>query len=66
MLIILEEWDPGRDIKLTPSPELIPATASFPPNPLVPSEASPVVHCILLSAYKNIAKVSFISLARIH
>jgi len=42
--------DPGIVIELTPSPALIPARASVPPNPLYPPEKSPVVHCILPSA----------------
>ena len=36
--------DPGTVMELIPSPVLIPARASIPPSPLVPSEASPVVH----------------------
>ena len=38
--------DPGTVIWLIPSPALMPARASVPPSPLVPPEASPVVHCI--------------------
>ena len=55
MLIMPEVNDPGMVIKLPLVPALIPARASFPPNPLLPQEsvsqvASPVVHCILFSS----------------
>ena len=45
-LMMLGVSDPGTVIWLIPSPTLIPARASVPPSPLIPSEASPVVHCI--------------------
>ena len=35
------------------SPALIPAIASFPPNPLTPPELSPVVHCIPPLLYRK-------------
>ena len=38
--------DPGMVIELMPSPALIPARASVPPNPFLPPEESPVVHCM--------------------
>ena len=46
MLTMLGVKDPGIVTKFTPSPALIPATASFPPNPPVPPELKAVVHCI--------------------
>ena len=46
IFIISGVCDPGIVIELIPSPALIPATASFPPNPLNPAEPSPVVHCM--------------------
>ena len=46
---MLEVNDPGIVTKFTPSPVSIPASAGVPPNPLLPPDASPVVHCILLS-----------------
>jgi len=58
--------DPGMVIELTPSPSLIPARASVPPSPSTPSEASPVVHHILPSAYRNIANDSNPVLAKTH
>ena len=50
--------DPGMVTELTPSPALIPARASVPPSPAIPSEESAVVHCIFPSAYRNITKES--------
>ena len=38
--------DPEMVTELTRSPALIPARASVPPSPLLPPEASPVVHCM--------------------
>ena len=52
--IILGVSDPGIVTKFSPSPALIPARASVPPSPSSPPEKSPVVHCILPSAYRNI------------
>jgi len=46
--------DPGIVIELIPSPALIPTRASVPPSPPFPPDLSPVVHCILPSAYRNI------------
>ena len=57
--------DPVMVTKLIPSPALIPARASLPPNPLVPV-ISPVVHCILPSAYRNITNDSTPLVARTH
>ena len=55
--MISGDSDPGRvkGGKSCALPKLIPATASVPPSPLLPPEASPVVHCILPWAYWNIA-----------
>ena len=47
--------DEGIMPKSVPSPLLKPIWAGFPPRPSVPPSASPVVHCISPSAYKNIA-----------
>ena len=58
--------DPGMASKVSPSPALIPATASVPPSPLCPRDPSPVVHCILPSAYRNIANDSTVLLASTH
>ena len=54
MLMIPDVSDPGRVIKVTPSPALIPARASVPYNPSIPPDLSPVVHSICPSAYRNI------------
>ena len=48
------------------SPLLNPTCAGIPPNPLMPPSASPVVHSISLSAYRNIAYDSFPSVASTH
>ena len=53
-------------VKPVPSPLLNPTCAGIPPNPLIPPSASPVVHWISLSAYKNIAYDSFPSVASTH
>jgi len=50
MLIMLGVSDPGIVIELVLSPALIPTRDSSPPSPLIPPEASPVVHCISPSA----------------
>ena len=55
MLMTLGVLEPGIVIELIPSPALIPASASVPPSPPDPPDVSPVVHCILPSAYRNIA-----------
>ena len=65
ILIILGVSDPVMLTKLTPSPALIPATASLPPNPLIPV-ISPVVQCILPSAYRNITNDSTPLVASTH
>ena len=65
ILIILGVSDPVMLAKLTPSPALIPATASLPPNPLAPV-ISPVVQCILPSAYRNITNDSIPLVASTH
>ena len=56
ILMIKGVCDPGIVIWLTPSPALIPARTSVPPSPSLPPEASPVVHGISPSAYRNITK----------
>ena len=66
MLIMLGVCDPGMVTKLKISPPLIPARASVPPNPLFPPELSPVVHCILPSAYRNITNDSTPLVASTH
>ena len=66
MLRMLGVSDPGMVMELIPSPALIPARASVPPNPLFPPEASPVVHWILRAGYKNITKDSAALVASIH
>ena len=53
-------------VKSVPSPLLNPTCAGIPPNPLTPPSVSPVVHCISLSAYRNIAYDSFPSVASTH
>ena len=58
--------DPGIVIELTPSPALIPARASVPLSPLYPPDLSPVVHCILPSAYRNITNDSTPLVASTH
>ena len=58
--------DPGIVTLLTPSPALIPARASVPLSPLIPPEASPVVHCISPSAYRNITNDSVKVVASTH
>ena len=58
--------DPGTVNDVTPSPAFIPARASVPPSPLDPPELSPVVHCILPSAYRNITNDSAPLVASIH
>ena len=50
--------DIGITPKSVPSPLLNPTWAGFPPRPLTPPSASPVVHCISPSAYKYMAYVS--------
>jgi len=65
MLIIVALPDSGT-IKLTLLLELNPTLAAFPPVPLTPLEASPVVHCIKPSAYKYIAKDSVPSVTNTH
>ena len=66
MLMTLGVLDPGIVIELTRSPALIPANASVPPSPSSPPELSPVVHCILPSAYKNITNDSTPLVASTH
>ena len=61
-----EVSDPGMVMKFSPSPASIPARASVPPSPLNPSELSPVVHCILPSAYRNITNDSTPLVASTH
>ena len=58
--------DPGIVMKFSPSPALIPARASVPPSPSSPPEKSPVVHCILPSAYRNTTNDSTPLVASIH
>ena len=53
-------------MKFSPSPALIPARASVPPSPSSPPERSPVVHCILPSAYRNTTNDSTPLVASIH
>ena len=64
--MILDVRDPGIVIELTPSPALIPARASVPPSPSLPPDLSPVVHCILPSAYRNITNDSIPLVASTH
>ena len=66
MLIILAVRDPGIVNESIPSPALIPARASVPPSPLDPPDQSPVVHCILPSAYRNITNDSTPLVASTH
>ena len=66
ILIMLGVCDPGMVTNLLPSPALIPARASVPPSPSSPPEPSPVVHCILPSAYRNITKDWNSLIARTH
>jgi len=66
MLMILGVCDPGIVIELTPLPALIPVRASVPPSPPSPPDASPVVHCILPSAYRNITNDSTPLVASTH
>jgi len=65
ILTMLGVCDPVIVIELTPSPALIPARASLPPNPLLPV-VSPVVHCILPKAYRNITNDSAPLVASTH
>ena len=65
ILTMLGVCDPVIVIELTPSPALIPARASLPPNPLLPV-VSPVVHCILPKAYRNITNDSTPLVASMH
>ena len=65
ILIIRDVRDPGMVTK-SPSPALIPARASNPPSPFSPRELSPVVHCILSSAYRNITNDSTPLVASTH
>ena len=64
--MILGVSDPGIVTKFFPSPALIPARASVPPNPLYPPDLSPVVHCISPSAYRNITNDLTPLVARTH
>ena len=64
MLIMLDVRDPGTVTKLNPSPALIPARASVPPNPLKPPDLLPVVHRIL--PYRNITNDSTPLVASTH
>ena len=64
--MILDVRDPGIVIELTPSPALIPARASVPLSPSTPPDKSPVVHCILPSAYRNITNDSTPLVASTH
>ena len=64
--MILGVCDPGMVIELIRSPALIPARASVPPSPLDPPDQSPVVHCILPSAYRNITNDSTPLVASTH
>jgi len=66
ILMILDDSDPGMVIELTLSPALMPARASVPPNPSSPPDLSPVVHCILPSAYRNITNDSTPLVASTH
>ena len=52
--------------KFTPSREVNPTLAGFPPNPSIPPESSLLVHCMSPSAYKYIAKEAYPSVASIH
>jgi len=65
-LIMLGDSDPVTPTKVMPSPVLIPAAASVPPNPYLPPELSPVVHSILPSAYRNITNDSTPLVASTH
>ena len=64
--MILEVIDPGTVTAVKPSPAFIPARASIPPSPLYPPELSPVVHCILPPAYRNITNDSTPLVASTH
>ena len=68
MSIISGVCDPFMTIGVESSikPKSIPARASSPPNPLTPSPSSPVVHCILPRAYRNIANDLHPSVASTH
>jgi len=61
---MLEELEPGMVMDVNPLPALIPATASIPPKPKNPPEASPVVHSIL--SYRNITNDLIQSVASTH
>ena len=64
--MILEVNDPGTVTAVKPSPAFIPTRASVPPSPLDPPDLSPVVHCILPSAYRNITNDSTPLVASTH
>ena len=66
IFMMLDVLEPVIVSEVTPLPTLIPARASVPPSPKSPSDASPVVHCILPSAYRNITNDSTPLVASTH